>query len=156
MSNTDPISNGQVPVQEIQHRRVSTDEQAPPSPEPLPAEQFGLAIGRIMDRFGIVELPVATATGTEVGTLQLSTGTLGRITQTCVAWEHIEASEIQQHIHDIAGRDLPLDCGVFAAWDSAGLQRLDAHRAEIMASLVATVAVTTAADWEKWTEAARR
>jgi hypothetical protein len=105
----------------------------------LPAERFGLGVGKIMHQFGITELPVATATGIEVGTLVLSTAMAMGVTMTVVAWGRLEETEIHKLIYDIDGHDLPLSSGVFISWDSAGRARLDAHRAEIMASLLATI-----------------
>ena len=101
-----------------------------------------MAVGKIMDKFGIMELPVVVA-GTEVGTLRLSTGSYMGMTTTVIAWERVEQYEIEQDAYDVDMHDLPISSGVYGCWDSAGLQRLDAHRTEIMASLVAQIAMRT-------------
>ncbi len=103
MSNADPIGRGRIPARESQHRTIPAEEATSPSP-PLPAERFGLAVGRIMEQFGIAELSVATETGTEVGTLMLSTGSFMGYNMTTVAWHRISESEIQQDIYDMIGK----------------------------------------------------
>jgi len=126
-------------IHEIERQTIPDGEQTT-LPPPVPsAERFGLAIGRIMERFGITELPVATAGDTEVGRLVLSSATYMGITLTAVGWERLQEHEIQQVIYDADGHDLPISSGVVGSWDSEGLARLDSHRAEIMDSLLATI-----------------
>lgn len=139
MMNTTTKSAQQ--IQAAQRRTIPAEEQATPAaPPPLPAERFGLAVGRIMHQFRIVELPVVTGAGTEVGTLQLSTASYMGYTMTAIAWRRVEESEIEQDIYDVEMHDLPLTSGVFGSWDSGGLERLDAHRTEITNALVSAVA----------------
>lgn len=102
-------------------------------------ERFGLVIGRVMDRSGVPELLV-TKGGVEVGTLMLTTAIYMGVTITVVGWERLVGHEIQQFIYDCDKHDQPLSSGVFGSWDREGLARLDAHRLEIIESLVATVA----------------
>jgi hypothetical protein len=104
----------------------------------LPPDDFGLVVGKMMHHLGILELPVRKD-GLQVGMLTLSTATGMGITMTAIAWERVEADEIQHVIHQVDGHDLPLSSGVYASFDSEGLARLDAHRSEIIESLLATI-----------------
>jgi hypothetical protein len=117
----------------IRHALVSADAIA------LPPDRFGLVVGRAMYRVGVPELPV-TKDDILIGTLMLTTATHMGVTITVVAWERLEAHDIQQLIYDCDGQDQPLSSGIFGSWDAAGLARLDAHRLEIMEGLIATVA----------------
>jgi hypothetical protein len=93
MMNT--ITNSAQQIQVAQRRTIPSSDEPTPSiaSPPLSAERFGLAIGRIMHQFGIMELPVATATGTEVGTLRLSTASFMGHTMAAVAWERVEEGD---------------------------------------------------------------
>ena len=128
-------------IHQIEKRSIpSTGEDLITSP-PLSAEQFGLAVGRILHRMGITELRVIK-NGVEVGRLRLSTGTGMGVTMTAIAWEPIDDLEIEQTIHDADRHDFTIRSGVYGSWDSAGLARLDANRTEILSSLAQSISMT--------------
>jgi hypothetical protein len=103
------------------------------------SSDFGLVVGRIMQRFGITKLLVKAQDGAEVGTLALTTATFMGVTLAAVAWGSVPLDVIHRTIHELDGHDLPLG-QVYGEWDTEGLRRLDSYRTEISQGLFDAVA----------------